>query len=1019
MPRTVSRQAIERAKATAYPETRSETPATLSPDQMRSMLFKTPPKRDTYGRTRFGRNLNVDRIEKALASAQYGLMRELTDLGRETVATDPHLAAVLNKRINAVSALPFDIIAAEGPGIDPKKAEANAELVRSQISRIPHFRQAIRQLAWALFDGRSALEIQWIQRPSAQGTSRTGSPYPEPKLDWVAAELQWIHPRRLSFGPQRELRISDESYASGFAPIGLALRDYAFKFIEFKPQLFGDYPELEGICPRAVYWSFFKRFGQRDRMILLELFGKPWRIVTVDPESSAGLPDLLDAEAAADELGGNATTARMPRGTKLETITVGKNAGEVHADVIVYSDSQISKLVLGQTGTTDAQNSGLGSNQPGVMQGEQTQILQGDAELVSEALEDGLSDAIVALNRGIAELDHAPRFVLRTEVPGDPTAEAGRLKAVLDSGLPVAAEQAYEVVGFRRPTDADDTVVYEPVTMPDGTSEMRPVLKPAVKPAEENQADDVDEIIKQADEAFKEESPVQRFAIAPADFSAVVTVNEARENAGLPKLLNPDGSDRPEGLMTLVEFKAKYSPTPFGGAPPSSPTTPKLPGEEPPKPPGGGGGAPPAPQKPGAPEVPTPDAAPPSQAPAGEEKPVVVPSPFKIKTALERTIDEFYENAEQLSHELESVLCSQMTGVAVEADEHQCRVHSVELAKQAQPSTVHGTLEDLIDKGVKEGAREVAKWADKYAAAVAGKTTAAQLYRAINQAHESLETNGFARLVERRISQSMMTGSLDSQWEGLEDEAIKPEAFEAPVAASRAQLAGKEVIAPAAAPGTAEIASVEPAFTTMSYKSALKYFTEKAPIPKSTFARMSAAMKARSFTVAGLASEQALGVAQSELTNSIVEGTDLKDFGKRLSQRFEEAGLSKLNPSHVETIFRTNVLDTYNIGRKAEMSQPATLKARPYWLIRTVQDARQRPAHKVVSNWAIRADDPFWSKIGGPPWGYNCRCRTLAIKESRAQSLGIRMGAEIRGIPDDGFTPNALVGPGLQDLISP
>ena len=52
-----------------------------------------------------------------------------------------------------------------------------------------------------------------------------------------------------------------------------------YKFIEFMPRLFCDYPEREGLSPRILYWSFFSRFGTRERLILMELFGKPWRIV--------------------------------------------------------------------------------------------------------------------------------------------------------------------------------------------------------------------------------------------------------------------------------------------------------------------------------------------------------------------------------------------------------------------------------------------------------------------------------------------------------------------------------------------------------------------------------------------------------------------------------------------------------------------------------------------------------------------------------------------------------------------
>src|SRR4051812_47413445 len=104
-------------QATAYPETRTQQGTVpITPESMKRVYYSRPPQQDVWNRTRFGRSLNMDRIESALRGAQYGAMRDLCDLARETVATDPHLAAILQKRINAVAALPFDIVPADGPG---------------------------------------------------------------------------------------------------------------------------------------------------------------------------------------------------------------------------------------------------------------------------------------------------------------------------------------------------------------------------------------------------------------------------------------------------------------------------------------------------------------------------------------------------------------------------------------------------------------------------------------------------------------------------------------------------------------------------------------------------------------------------------------------------------------------------------------------------------------------------------------------------------------------------------------
>jgi phage gp29-like protein len=985
---------------TAYPELRTNgvvDPAgniSVPTEAMKAALFGKPPINE-QNRTRYGRSLTLDRIENALRNAQNGYMRDLTDMARETVSLDPHLGSVLTKRINAVASLDYEIREAEGPGVDKKLAKDYAEFVREQLLMIPRFKQRIKQLAWGLFDGRAALEIQWVQRSMTTAGGISGN--------WRAGDLAWIHPRRLQFGPERELRIADDAASYAFAPVGVALRDVAngYKFVQFTPQLFGDYPELEGLAPRCLYWSFFKRFGARERMILLELFGKPWRIVSVDEDSNAGEPDLLAAETIVDQLGG-AQTARLPRGVNLDVVKTDPGSGQIHADVIAESDKQISKLVLGQTGTTDAMPGALGGgNQALVMKDEQLLLAQGDADLLGEAIEDGLTDSIIGINFGVEALLHAPRFVLKAEAPQDRAANTARLMQALNLGLSVSVDEAYEITGFRKPAGGE--AIIKMVDMPNGMGGNQRV--PAIT-VTQKELDEAGQAIEDANIAAGLDLPpvgapaptapepgapaasdVPAIELGVSDLSTIFTVNEGRASQGAGPLMLPGGGKDPDGDLTIAEFRAKREAkqgiigegegTAASPVPPTPAPAPVPPGGTPPAP----GSAPPA--GPGEPE----GAKPP------EAKPAVDPAVKAIADALGLADEEVAKASDALL----SNCYAAMTGAAhVHTDEcsHPNAAVKLSLERNRQPDTVYGTLETLIDKGVKEGARVTSKWADTFVAAVRGETNAAKIQRKLQQTFDRLDTGSFARTIERRLTHSAMTGTLDSQWEDLNEQGIAPEPFPEPeVTASR----------------KAKLASdTKPSFTGMPYADALSYFKSKTPVPKTIFEKLSAAAKARSFTVAGLASEHALSIAQSELGNAIANGTSLKDFAAALATRFESAGFTALNPSHVETVFRTNLVSAYNVGRKAEMSQPDALKMRPYWVIRTVKDDRQRDTHGAVDGWVLRATDPFWKNTGGPPWGFNCRCRLSTIRESKLGDRTVRSGAEIRGLPDKDFEPGGL-----------
>ena len=426
-------RARDRRQATSALPTVPAIPSVLP----RMYFGDAVPENEIY-RTHYGKALDLFRIDYAIRQAEQGSMRELTDVGRETVSLDGHLSALLQKRLNRLAALEWDVQPAEGEGVDPGKAEEYARYVRSQLDQIPRFRDAITELAWAVFDARAASEIGWV---------RLGS-------DWAVTGLHWIHPRRISFGSCRDLRVVDpqQTVTQGFRDVGFPLQSSAlpYKFITYTPRLFCDYPEREGLAPRILYWSRFARYGVSERNLLLELFGRPWRIVTATDTQAAA----INTEAAqtayqnAKNLSGS-SVARMPAGFKLDIAQPFTGAGQVSESVIDDCRKVMSKLILGNTGTTDAVSTGLGSSIGDAHLSEEDLIIWSDARRLAETIEDALTDAIIAVNFGAPEVRHAPRFIFRTEPPVSRESEVTRIKGALDVGLRVSEKEAQEKLGVR------------------------------------------------------------------------------------------------------------------------------------------------------------------------------------------------------------------------------------------------------------------------------------------------------------------------------------------------------------------------------------------------------------------------------------------------------------------------------------------------------------------------------------------------------------------------------------------
>lgn len=406
------------------------------------------PKTEQY-RTHYGKALDLWRIDYAIQQAEQGAMREMTDISRETASLDGHLSSTLQKRLNRLAALPWDIQPATGEGIDGGRADAYARYVRDQVDQIPRFREAITSLAWAVFDARAASELGWAHRGA----------------DWAVKGLYWVHPRRISFGSRRDLRVVDPQQQSttGFRDVGFALEDrqLPYKFITYKPRLFGDYPEREGLAPRCLYWSRFARYAMSSSNMLLELFGRPWRVIKVTPGADPSWindESVKSAFATAQSLNAD-NVARLPPGFDLDVIQPFTGAGQVSGDIMDRCQKVISKLILGNTGTTDAVSTGLGSTIGDAHVSEEDLIIASDALRLAETIEDMLTDAIIAVNFGPEEVSHAPRFLFRTEPPVSRADEVTRIKGALEIGLRVSETEAMERLGVREIKDDEPYLV--------------------------------------------------------------------------------------------------------------------------------------------------------------------------------------------------------------------------------------------------------------------------------------------------------------------------------------------------------------------------------------------------------------------------------------------------------------------------------------------------------------------------------------------------------------------------------
>ncbi len=163
---------------------------------------------------------------------------------------------------------------------------------------------------------------------------------------------------------------------------------------------------------------------------------------------------------------------------------------------------------------------------------------------------------------------------------------------------------------------------------------------------------------------------------------------------------------------------------------------------------------------------------------------------------------------------------------------------------------------------------------------------------------------------------------------------------------------------------------------------AVKYFSGKIPMTKEEYQALINAKYQESFYVAGLEKTQITKDVQALLTDALKNGWDYKKFKFELDRAFDNyakanweqqgATSEKLTDAHAETVFRTNIMDSFNQGRKTVLEDPDVQEYFPAWMLSCILDGRTRPWHADMDGATFLADDPIWDRIT-PPNGYNCR----------------------------------------------
>lgn len=305
---------------------------------MRRAELKTEASGPTIGGIRSpltgypGDGLDPRRLAAILREADAGDPLRYLELAETIEERDLHYVGVLGTRRRSVSQL--EITVTEGG--DSQDEQDAAQMVRDWLQR--------DELSAELFDILDAI---------GKGYSFTELMWDTSEGQWMPERLEWRDPRWFRFD-RTDLRtpvMIDEHGQDRPLPGG--------KFIFAGMRAKSGIPARSGIA-RIVTWAYlFKKYTERDWSIFTQTYGQPLRLGKYP--ASADEKDRNTLFRAVANIAGDCA-AIVPEGMEIEFVK-GDTSGST--DLFIkradWYDKQVSKAVLGQTSTTDAEVGGLGS----------------------------------------------------------------------------------------------------------------------------------------------------------------------------------------------------------------------------------------------------------------------------------------------------------------------------------------------------------------------------------------------------------------------------------------------------------------------------------------------------------------------------------------------------------------------------------------------------------------------------------------------------------------------------------
>ena len=376
-------------------------------------------------------SLTPARLGALMRDADRGDMRAYLTLAEEMEEREPHYASVLATRKLGVSGAVPTVIA---PSDQPDDLAITEDL--EQLVADPQFEGLVLDCMDAIAKGFAMVEILW-QRDARH----------------------W-HPLRYEFREQRHFQFDRDTLKR---PLLRTMRDYMrgeelepFKWIQHYPRLKSGVPIRGGLARTVAVTYAAKRWTIADWLAFLDIYGMPIRIGRYPLHMKDQKRELL---RVIKSIGVDAA-AVVPKDMDVELIEtkVGAGGTTLYQQSAEYWDKQTSKVVLGQTMTSD---DGASLAQSKTHERVRFDIRDADARAVAATITRDLFRPYVILNYG--ERPTYPALKLHTQQPEDVAALMNATRVFVNLGGKVQMSEVRDRLGLAEPEEGAELLEPESV----------------------------------------------------------------------------------------------------------------------------------------------------------------------------------------------------------------------------------------------------------------------------------------------------------------------------------------------------------------------------------------------------------------------------------------------------------------------------------------------------------------------------------------------------------------------------